>query len=623
MSWRTSWRRLTRDEGGGPLAEFALTFPLLFVIGLVALDFSWVFTRIAMAEYAAHVAVRTAAVRPAVCPGVPDSIERKDGLTTRFGELCTHPDAPCNYPATIQCTGAGTDVGGEIIDMVEVFLPAGASEANLQFTYAPPPDSSIGFLGGPYVPIVSVSLINLQHNFILPIPTLLSPWSGSAGGAFAPITLGPFTATMPGEDLNDGTTDEPEHSTSGARARQEETMPHALNVTAVTRSMSTKNFIENALSGQKSLRLESHLGDLQAVNGKILHNLDQVDLLLVDLDVENAEEMTHLARIVQQQKGKTAIVVTAADVTTHGIRGLIRQGVDDFVPQPLESHELFEAVEAARLKMRALRSADGLGQVVAFGRAKGGTGATSMAIHTALALAAKHRRRDPGKKVALLDLDLQFGDIGMQLDLPTNDTLAEIIKDPSRLDPELLHQAMTRHEHSGVSVLQAPSLPVPLDALRSDTTRRLIELTREEFDYVVLDLPLALPRWLEAVLQQTDQLLLVTQLNVPAVRQTRRLMDILGDEGLFEMPVSVVLNRYVWRFSERARIKQSQGALGRPFDHYIPNDYEQTLEAINRGVTLFEVSKRSKLSKAIREMAGKISMQLAERRAAARLEKAV
>ena len=205
MRWRPLLSHLKRDENGGPLVEFAYAFPLLLVIGIVTLDFTWVFTRMAMAEYSAHVAVRTAAVRPAVCPGVPDFIERKDGLSTRFGSLCTHPDAPCDYPATIQCTGTGSPVATEILGRIAPLLPAGATEANLQFTYAPPPAASIGFLGGPYVPIVSVSLINLEHNFILPIPTLFTPWTGGAGGAFDPITLGPFTATMPGEDLNHGT----------------------------------------------------------------------------------------------------------------------------------------------------------------------------------------------------------------------------------------------------------------------------------------------------------------------------------------------------------------------------------------------------------------------------------
>ena len=372
-------------------------------------------------------------------------------------------------------------------------------------------------------------------------------------------------------------------------------MPQSLNITAVMRTMAAKNFIENTLASQKSLKVDSHLGDLQAVNGKLLNNLDGIDLLLLDLDVGNAEEMTHLSRIVQQQKGKTAVVVTASDVTTHGIRGLIRQGVDDFVPQPLEAQDLFEAVETARLKLLSIRSADGMGKVIAINRAKGGMGATTLAIHIAIALAAKKGRKDPGKKVALLDFDLHFGNVGMQLDLEGNDTFSEIIKDPSRLDSELLQQALVTHEKSGIRVLQAPLSPVPLDMMRSDTARRIIELAREEYDYVVVDLPLALSRWLEAILQQADQFLLVSQLNVPSIRQTRRLMDILNDEGLFDMPVSIVLNRYVWRLSERARVKQSEGALGCRFDYRIPNNYSQALDAINRGVSLFEVSRRSKI----------------------------
>ncbi|MEZ5824387.1 MAG: AAA family ATPase [Geminicoccaceae bacterium] len=379
-------------------------------------------------------------------------------------------------------------------------------------------------------------------------------------------------------------------------------MPQGLNVTAVARSMATKSFIDNALSGQTAVQLDSHMGDLHSVNGTLLKNLDSTDVLIVDLDVENQEEMTHLSRIIQQQRGKTAVVVTAADITTHGIRGLIRQGIDDFVPQPLESSDLLEAIDAARLKLRQARSQSDLGKVIVVGRAKGGMGATTIALHTAMALTRKKRRKDPQPRVAFFDFDLHFGDAGMMLDMQANDTFASMLRDPSRLDAELLRQAMTEHK-SGLMVLQSPAEAVPLDALGSDMARRMIDLAREEFDYVVIDLPLALPRWLEAVMHAADQLLLVTQLNVPAVRQTRRFIDVVNEEGLFEMPVSVVLNRYVWRFSERGRIKQAIRAIGQPFDHYVPNDYELTLEAVNRGISTFDVRKRAKMNKAIQALA--------------------
>jgi hypothetical protein len=88
----------------------------------------------------------------------------------------------------------------EIFGIVQPLLPAGATPAALQFQYDP---TNLGFLGGPYVPMTTVRLQNLQHQFILPLGELFAPWGGSGGNGGIP--LGPMTATMPGEDLNAGT----------------------------------------------------------------------------------------------------------------------------------------------------------------------------------------------------------------------------------------------------------------------------------------------------------------------------------------------------------------------------------------------------------------------------------
>jgi pilus assembly protein CpaE len=162
-------------------------------------------------------------------------------------------------------------------------------------------------------------------------------------------------------------------------------------------------------------------------------------------------------------------------------------------------------------------------------------------------------------------------------------------------------------------VLQAPIEPMPLDALRTETAGRLVDLAQQDFDYVVIDLPLALASWYEMVLDMTDKLYLVTQLNVPAIRQTRRLIDILKDEGLYSLPVSVVLNRYIRGFNERTRIRQCSKALDNTIDHYIANDERTVLEAVNRGVSIAEVHRRSKVSRAIRNMALDCRRELAAR----------
>ncbi|MCE3248907.1 MAG: pilus assembly protein CpaE, partial [Geminicoccaceae bacterium] len=121
----------------------------------------------------------------------------------------------------------------------------------------------------------------------------------------------------------------------------------------------------------------------------------------------------------------------------------------------------------------------------------------------------------------------------------------------------------------------------------------------------------------EAVLQHVDQLVLVSQLNVAAIRQTRRWLDFLKEEGLYDLPVSLVLNRYVWRLSERARLRQAIRALDHPIDHYVPDDAALALEAINRGTPLFELRRRAKLCRSLRQVTAACVTMIQQREQAA------
>jgi hypothetical protein len=190
------------------LAEFALVIGFLFMAGIFVFEITRFFTQLAMAEYATHQAARRAVVRPPVCAGVPETNVRAAGVdatNARFGTLCSANGGICARPQPdpITCPGAaGNPVVDEIFGVVRPLLPNGATPANLEFTYEP---SGLGFLGGPYVPIVSVSLTDLEHDFIMPLGAFFTPWSGGAGGGNRNVPLPPLTATMPGEDLNLGT----------------------------------------------------------------------------------------------------------------------------------------------------------------------------------------------------------------------------------------------------------------------------------------------------------------------------------------------------------------------------------------------------------------------------------
>ena len=386
----------------------------------------------------------------------------------------------------------------------------------------------------------------------------------------------------------------------------------ALTILATTRSAEFANRISSMLAKIEDVRVDTRIGDLPSVTGEELEALERADVLLADVDADNERELRQLGRIIEQRRGRTAILVTAKDLSAQGIRGLIRHGVDDFIPQPFEHSDLVDAIASARVKLRQARRAGKLGKVIAVSRAKGGMGASTVAAHIALALCEKRNRREPDKEVALLDLDLQFGDLALMLDLEPSTEMVEMIRNPARLDGALLRASMTRHA-SGLFVLPAPGEVVPLDALPLATAVKLIELAREEFEYVVLDLPLAVPRWLEAVLQHADQMVVVSQLNVAAIRQTRRWLDFLKEEGLYDLPVAVVLNRYVWRLGERARLRQAIQALDRPIDHYVPDDAALALEAINRGTPLFALRRRARLCRSLRRVTAACVTMLQQR----------
>lgn len=384
------------------------------------------------------------------------------------------------------------------------------------------------------------------------------------------------------------------------------------NMLALARTDDVKNALSGLLMERNDISLETEVGSLKSVGSGFNERLSRASMLLVDLDIEDPNELAPLRQIIAERKSSLSVIATSNTVTAQGVRELVRQGIDDFIPQPLDQHSLLDAIDVAKRKVRQNRGGGPSGgQVITVGRAKGGMGATTLAVNLALSLIEPIGKEEP-KRVCLLDFDLQFGDVALYLDLDPRSDLVEIVQKPTRLDTALLLSAMTEHD-SGLEILQAPVEPMPLDALRTETVGRVIDLAQQEFDYVVVDLPLALASWYEMVLDMTDKLYLVTQLNVPAIRQTRRLIDILKDEGLYSLPVSIVLNRYVRRFNEHANIRQCSKALDNPIDHYLADDERTVLEAINRGVSLANVRRRSKICRAIRNMALACRRELAAR----------
>jgi hypothetical protein len=201
--------RLRADTKGSALVELSVVMPLLLLVILGVLDYGRLYWNESMAQKATAIAVRLAAVRPPACPGVPSTIGAaplapganppEAGTLCRVGGVCAVATPPACQLDLNNATAA------EIWDRIRFLLPPDAEPANVQLEYTF--DGSIGFLGGPFSPIVTSELINLEFSFVSPLGQLaaVAASDGTIANAKAlTIPLPSMSASIPGEDMASG-----------------------------------------------------------------------------------------------------------------------------------------------------------------------------------------------------------------------------------------------------------------------------------------------------------------------------------------------------------------------------------------------------------------------------------
>lgn len=270
---------------------------------------------------------------------------------------------------------------------------------------------------------------------------------------------------------------------------------------------------------------------------------------------------------------------------------------DDHAPAPpLRSQVTPAIVTATQSDATAKRAAPRrgrTGRLSAIMRARGGAGATTIAVNLAVAQAAL---TSPGS-VALVDLDIQNGAVALAMDLPDSAQASAWTRGETHPSRGFLDAAMVRHG-SGVDVLCAPDIFAPLDALDPVGVAALLEALKARYDHIILDLPQAVTEWTLPVLASAEQVVVVTDTSLPAIKRTRRLIDLIGEEHM-TLPVHVVVNNQKKPFVASTMTKECETLIGRPLKHWIPPDPKTARRATDLGVPLLLGAKRSRMARAI------------------------
>jgi pilus assembly protein CpaE len=278
------------------------------------------------------------------------------------------------------------------------------------------------------------------------------------------------------------------------------------------------------------------------------------------------------------------------------LRDAMRIGVRELLPAPLDPHALMAALERVRQRLDLSKAPRKAGRVMSWIACKGGSGATFLASNFAYALAASG-----SKRVALIDLNLQFGDAALFLsDQPPHATLSDVVKQIRRLDGALLASSMI-HVTPNFHVLAAPENLAEAGLIKPEHLDTLLSVAASHYDHVVLDLGRSLDALSLRTLDKSETIFLVIQLTLPFIRDCKRLIHALTSLGYSRDKISLVVNRH--EKGGDISIQDAERVLGQKISKIVPNSYRAVAASVNQGVPLLKLAPRDPVGKALAELA--------------------
>ena len=373
-------------------------------------------------------------------------------------------------------------------------------------------------------------------------------------------------------------------------------MKNVIRVALVDPSDVSRNALKTLLLGIDSVWLEAECSRSEVFKDVLQQS--QPDIALVTLDA-NPQRALDLVGAIHQELPACQILVLSSSQEGSLILQAVRLGAKEFLPSPLKLEEFLGALERIRQIVNKSGGADGpvrTSQIISVAGVSGGIGCTSLAINLGCCFA-----QHPGRSVAIIDLDLALGDADVWLDIIPDYTIQDVADNITRLDYSLLKRSLTKHD-CGAFLLPRPIEMEDLPPIGPDEMRRVISLLKATFSHLVIDLSKSFNQLDQAAMEVSDVILVVTQLDLPSLRNAVRLLQYFKRRtGLYEK-VKVVINR-MGLDDNAISLSKALDTLGHAIYAEIPNEYSTMVEARNNGVPLITQSPKSRLTKSINQLA--------------------
>lgn len=280
----------------------------------------------------------------------------------------------------------------------------------------------------------------------------------------------------------------------------------------------------------------------------------------------------------------------------------MQAGVSEYLTKPITHESVAAALERMERKLGAVTGTfHEPGKLLVFFSPKGGAGTTTMATNLAI-----HLHQLTEKRVLLLDLDLELGEIALFLGMQPRFNLVDLVHNFHRLDAELLASYIERHD-SGVHLLSAPFQPEKVEAMDPDQLRQILQFLKQNYDYILVDTPRSFSPATMAAFELADTIYMVTAVDLPSLRNLKRSLPLLeriaGGNG--KERVRLVVNRY--HPDNVISIEEVHRTLGLDVHWKLSNDYENVIYSINAGEPLMLSGRASPYRNDLRALGAEIA----------------
>ncbi len=351
--------------------------------------------------------------------------------------------------------------------------------------------------------------------------------------------------------------------------------------------------LRNTLMSFESVRIVAELDE----PAMLAHVVEQIpaEVLLVHLD-PNPEVVLPMAGQLVPHHPNLNIFALSESTDGQLILSAMRQGVREFLTKPIDEQLLKEAFDKIS---HTGEEGTTSGRMIACLGTAGGVGSTCLATNLAVELADMCKGR-----VTAADLDYRFGQVATLLDLNPNYTIADLAHSHERLEEQVVERTLVKHS-SGTYVLSRPTHFVQSDNITAANCVGVLSSLVAMSEYVVVDGPNRYDVGASSILDLADVTLLVTQLNVPAVRNAQRILQSMEEAGFNPERARLVVNR-IGRDNGPLTVADVEATLDRKVFATIPEDPTTVGAAVNLGEPLMTRDPKAKVRTAIRDLAVQI-----------------